>query len=176
MRTKRNGYIPQCLLGSFKVEYDINGRAQGRQCKMTMNKTELRMGKLVENLFDKSRKGMIYHYFYPKCLIQNLKRCRIMSRNIETADGIFGIDNMLASDYALISSLVEGLLVHKASKKIMQLATSHKVRTVKQPAVKKQWQSQMKRAKNRRLKVLCCSADTFTQEKKHELQVMMTED
>ena len=58
-----------------------------------------------------------------------------MSRNIETADSIFGIDNLRASDYALISSLVEDLLVHKSSKKSMQLVTSHKVRTVKQPAV-----------------------------------------
>ena len=58
----------------------------------------------------------------------------------------------------------------------MQLATSHKVRTVKQPAVKKQCQSQLKRAKNRRLKVLYCNADTFTQEKKHELQALMAED
>ena len=80
---------------------------------------------------------MIYHYFHPNCLIQNLKRCRIMSRDIKTADSIFGIDNLLASEYALISSLVEDLLVIKASKK-KQLAASHKVRTVKQPAVKKQ--------------------------------------
>ena len=58
-----------------------------------------------------------------------------MSHNIETADSIFGIDNLRASDYALISSLVEYLLVHKSSKKSMQLVTSHKVRTVKQPAV-----------------------------------------
>ena len=36
--------------------------------------------------------------------------------------------------------------------------------------------SQLKRAKNRRLKVLYCNADTFTQEKKHELQVLMAED
>ena len=90
-----------------------------------------------------------------------------MSRNIETADSIFGIDNLLFSDLALISSLVEDHIVHKASKKSMQLATSHKVRTVKQPAVKKQCQSQLKRAKNMRLKVLYCNADTFTQEKKH---------
>ena len=114
----------------------VKGRAQCMQCKK-MNMTELRMGKLVGNLFDKSRKGMIYHYFHPNCLIQNLKRCRIMCGNIETADSIFGIDNSLASDYAVISSLVEDLLVHKASKKSMQLATSHKVWTVKQPAVKK---------------------------------------
>ena len=60
---------------------------------------------------------MIYHYFHPNCLILNLKRCRIMSRNIETADSIFGINHLLASDYALISSLVEDLLVHKAGKK-----------------------------------------------------------
>ena len=67
-----------------------------------------------------------------------------MSRNIETADSIFGIDNLLVSDYALISLLVEDLQVHNAS---MQLATSHKVRTVKQPVVKKPCQSQLKRAK-----------------------------
>ena len=83
-----------------------------------------------------------------------------MSRIIETADSIFGIDNLLASDYALISSLVEDLLVHKTSKKSMQLGASHTVRNVKQPAVKKQCQSQLKRAKNRRLKVLYCNADT----------------
>ena len=134
------------------------------------------MGKLVGNLFGKSREGMIYHYFHPNCLIQNLKMCRIMSRNIKTADSIFAIDNLLASDYALISLLVEDFLVHKASKKSMQLATSHKVRTVKQQAVKKQSQSHLKRAKHRRLKVLYCNADTFTQEKKHELQVLMAED
>ena len=99
-----------------------------------------------------------------------------MSRNIETADSIFCIDNLLASDYALISSLVEDILVHTTSKKSMQLAASHKVRTVKQPAVKKQCQSQLKRTKNRRLKVLYCNADTFTQEKKQELQVLMAED
>ena len=40
----------------------------------------------------------------------------------------------------------------------------------------KQCQSQLKIAKNRRLKVLYCNADTFTQEKKHELQVLMAED
>ena len=130
------------------------------------------MGKLVGNFFDKSRKGMIYHYFHPNCLIKNLKRCRI----IETADSIFGIDNLLASDYALISSLFEDLLVHKASKKSMQLVTYHKVWTVKQPAVKNQCHSQLKRAKNRKLKVLYCNADTFTQEKKQELQVLMAED
>ena len=146
--------------------------AQYRQCKKKMKKTELRMGKLVGNF---SRKWMIYHYFHPNCLIKNFKRCRIMSHNIKTADSIFGIE-LLASDYALISSLVEDLLVHKASKKSMQLATSHKVRTVKQPAVKKQYKSQLKRAKNRRLKFLYCTADTFTQEKKHELQVLMAED
>ena len=134
------------------------------------------MGKLVGNFFDKSRKGMIYHYFHPNCLILNLKRCRIMSRNIGTADSIFGIDNLLASDYALISSPVEDLLVHKASKKSMQLVTSHKVRTVKQPAVKNQCHSQLKRAKNRRPKVIYCNADTFTQENKHKLQVLMAED
>ena len=148
------GYLGKEVEASFKVEYDVTGRAQCRQCKKKMNKTELRMGKLVGNFFDKSRKGMIYHYFHPNCLIQNLKRCRIMSRNIETADSIFGIYNLLASDYALISSLVEDLLVHKASKKSMPLVTSHKVRTVKQPAVKNQCHSQLKRAKNRRLKVL----------------------
>ena len=58
----------------------------------------------------------------------------------------------------------------------MQLATSHKVQTVKQPSVKKQCQSQLKREKNRRIKVLYYNADTFTQEKKHELKVMMAED
>ena len=99
-----------------------------------------------------------------------------MSRNIKTADSIFGIDSLLASDYVLNSSLVEDLLVHNASKKSMQLAASHKVRTVKQPAVKKQCQSQLKRAKDRRLKVLYCNADTFTQEKKHELQVLVAEE
>ena len=57
------------------------------------------MRKLVGNFFDKSRKGMIYHYFHPNCLIQNLKRCRIMSRSIETVGSIFGIDKLLASDY-----------------------------------------------------------------------------
>ena len=59
---------------SFKVEFVVTGRAQcRRQCKKKMNKTELRMGKLVGNLFDKSRKGMIYHYFHPNCLIHYLK-------------------------------------------------------------------------------------------------------
>ena len=150
------GYLGKEVEASFKVEYDVTGRAQCRQCKKKMNKTELRMGKLVGNLFDKSRKGMIYHYFHPNCLIQNLKRCRIMSRNIKTADSIFVIDNLQASAYALISSLIEDLLVHKASKKSMQLDTSqsHKVRTVKQPPVKNQCHSQLKRAKNRRLKFI----------------------
>ena len=54
---------------SFKVEYDVNGRAQCMQYKKKMNKTELRMGKLIGIFFDKSRKGMIYHYFHPNCLI-----------------------------------------------------------------------------------------------------------
>ena len=80
----------------------------------------------------------------------------------KTADSIFGIENLLASDYALISSLFEDLLVHKANKNSMHLPTSHNVWTVKQPAVKKQCQSQPKRAKNRRLKVLYCNADTYT--------------
>ena len=44
-------------------------------------------------------------------------------------------------------------------------------RTAKQPVVKKQCQSQLKRAKNNRLKVIYCNADTFTQEKRHELRV-----
>ena len=45
-----------------------------------------------------------------------------MSCNTETADSIFGIDNLLASDYALILSMAEDLLVHKMSKRSMQLA------------------------------------------------------
>ena len=39
-----------------------------------------------------------------------------MSRSIETADSVFGINNLLAGEYALISSLVEEPQVHKASK------------------------------------------------------------
>ena len=53
------GYLGNEVEASFKVEYDVTGRAQCRQCKKKMNKTELIMGKLVGNLFDKSRKGMI---------------------------------------------------------------------------------------------------------------------
>ena len=63
------------------------------QYKKKMHKTELRIRKLVGNLFYKSRKRMIYYYFQPNCLIQNLRGCRVMSRNIETAESIFGIDN-----------------------------------------------------------------------------------
>ena len=44
-----------------------------------------------------------------------------MSHIIETVDSIFSIDDLLASDYAVISSLVEELQVHKASKYIMQI-------------------------------------------------------
>ena len=58
--------------------------AECMQCEKKMNMTELRMGKLVSNFFDRSRKGMIYHYFHLNGLIQNLKTCMIMSRNIET--------------------------------------------------------------------------------------------
>ena len=58
----------------------------------------------------------------------------------------------------------------------MQLAISHKIRTVKQPGVTKQCISQLKRTKNRGLKVLYCNADTFTPEKKHELQVLMAKE
>ena len=88
------GYLGKEVEASFKVDYDVTGRAQCRQCKK-MNKTELRMGKLVGNFFDKSRKGMIYHYFHPNCLIQNLKRCRIMSGNIETAIFYLGEEPVL---------------------------------------------------------------------------------
>ena len=98
------GYLGIEVEASFKVEFVVTGRAQCRQCNTKMNKTELRMGKLVGNFFDKSRKGMIYHYFHPNRLIQNLKGCRIMSRNIQTAGSIFGIDNLIANDYALITS------------------------------------------------------------------------
>ena len=63
------GYLGKEVEASFKVKYDVTGRAPCRQCKKKMNNTELRMGKLVVNLFDKSRKGMIYHYFHPNCLI-----------------------------------------------------------------------------------------------------------
>ena len=76
------------------------------QCKKKMNKTEIRMGKLLGKFFYKSWKGMIYHYFHLTCLIQNLKRCQIMSRSIETADILFVPDNLLARDYTLMSSLV----------------------------------------------------------------------
>ena len=66
----------------------------------------------------------------------------------------------------------------ESSLSIQVFFTCHVVssKTVKQPAVKNQCHSQLKRAKNRRLKVLYCKADTFTQEKKHELQVLMAED
>ena len=75
------GFLGKEVEASFKVEYDVTRRAQCRQCKKKMNKTELRMWKLVGNFFDKSWKWMIYHYFHLNGLIQNLKKCRIMSRN-----------------------------------------------------------------------------------------------
>ena len=72
----------------------------------------------------------------------------------------------------------EGLMAaYKAvMRPAVEYASSIWTPPVKQPAVKKQCQSQLKRANNRRLKVLYCNADTFTQEKKHELQVLMAED
>ena len=48
------GYLGKEVEASFKVQYDVTGRAQCRKCKKKMNKTELRMGKLVGNF---CRKG-----------------------------------------------------------------------------------------------------------------------
>ena len=45
------GYLGKEVEASFKVECDVTGRAQCRQCKKKMNQTELRMGKLVGNFF-----------------------------------------------------------------------------------------------------------------------------
>ena len=105
---------------------------------------------------------------------------RLLKFSVDIFDLILILNNFIWGNLLSTSELVTGKVniksitipnintlsfVHKASKKSIQFATSLKV--VNQPAVKKQCQSLLKRAKNRRLKVLYCHADTFTQEKKH---------
>ena len=110
------GGSAQLTQSGFKVEYDRSGRARCKQCKVMINRMDLRMGKLVYSFFDKSKRTS-YHFFHPRCLFLNLKRCRTTTRVIKSVDDVSGFTQISHQDQELLSILIGELIKFREQRK-----------------------------------------------------------
>ena len=165
------GGSAQLTQSGFKVEYDRSGRARCKQCKVMINRKDLGMGKLVYSFFDKSKRTS-YHFFHPRCLFLNLKRCRTTTRVIKSVDDVSGFTQISHQDQELLSILIGELIKFREQRK-STVCSKKQART----ALNRQHQSTISVALTKdHLIVLYTNADVLTQEKKGELGVHITQE
>ena len=155
----------------FKVEYDRSGRARCKQCKVKISRLDLRIGKLVYSFFDKSKRTS-YHFFHPRCLFLNLKRCRTTTRVIKSVDEVLGFTQISHQDQELLTILIVELIQFREQRK-PTVCIKKKARTT--PNLKHQSTTSVALTKEHII-VLYTNADVLTQEKKRELGVHITQE
>ena len=162
----------QLTQSGFKVEYDRSGRARCKQSKVMIGRMDLRMGKLVYSFFLYKSKGTSYHFFHPRCLFLNLKRCRTTTRVIKSVDDVLGFTQISHQDQELLTILI-GELIKLREQRKSTVCIKKQART----APNRQHQSTSSVALTKVLLiVLYTNADVLTQEKKRELGVHITQE
>lgn len=92
----------------FLVEYASQGRAKCKTCKLQIEKTTTRIGKLVSNPFSEDG-GMMKHWYHVPCIFDSLSRARATTKKIESTDDLDGFGKLKDDDQAKIVGLITGL-------------------------------------------------------------------
>ena len=139
-----------------------------KQCKVMINRLDLSMGRIF---LDKS-KMTSYHFFHPRCLFLNRKRCKTTTGVIKSVDDVLGFTQISHLDQELLTILIGELIQFREQRKPT-------VCSKRQAQTAPNWQHQSTTSvalTKYHLIVLYTNADVFTQEKKRELGVHITHD
>ncbi|XP_028393630.1 DNA ligase 3-like [Dendronephthya gigantea] len=127
----------------FFAEYAKQGRAKCKNCKEKIDKSCLRIGKLVPNHFSDDG-GMMKEWYHTKCIFDKFSRARSTTKRIDSTDELDGFTDLVDDDKKSIRQYIADLdELRKQSpqskkKKQTQLPFASKPGTSSQKDVKKQ--------------------------------------
>ena len=81
-----------------------------------ISRLDLGMGKLVYIFFDTSKRTS-YHFFHPRCLFLNLKRCRTTTQVIKSVNDVLGFNQISHQDQELPTILIGQLIKFREQRK-----------------------------------------------------------
>ena len=114
----------------------------------------------------------IYHFFHPRCLFLNLKRCRTTTRVLKSVDDVFGFTQISHQDQELLTILIGELKFFREQRKP---TVCIKKQALTAPNRKQQSTTSVALTKDHII-VLYTNADVLTQEKKRELGVHIAQE
>ena len=92
----------------FFAEYAKQGRAKCKNCKEKIEKSCLRLGKLVPNHFSDDG-GMMKEWYHMKCIFDKFSRARSTTKRIDSTDELGGFTNLEDEDKKSIEKLIAGM-------------------------------------------------------------------
>lgn len=92
----------------FCAEYAKQGRAKCKNCKEKIEKSSLRLGKLVPNHFSDDG-GMMKEWYHMKCIFDKFNRARSTTKRIDSTDELDGFANLEEEDKKSIEKLIAGM-------------------------------------------------------------------
>ena len=92
----------------FCAEYAKQGRAKCKNCKEKIEKSCLRLGKLVPNHFSDDG-GMMKEWYHVKCIFDKFSRARSTTKRIDSTNELDGFANLEEEDKKSIEKLIAGL-------------------------------------------------------------------
>ena len=92
----------------FCAEYAKQGRAKCKNCKEKIEKSCLRLGKLVPNHFSDDG-GMMKEWYHMKCIFDKFSRARSTTKRIDSTDELDGFVNLEEEDKKSIEKLIAGM-------------------------------------------------------------------
>ena len=92
----------------FCAEYAKQGRAKCKNCKEKIEKSCLRLGKLVPNHFSDDG-GMMKEWYHMKCIFDKFSRARSTTKRIDSTDELDGFTNLEDEDKKSIEKLIAGM-------------------------------------------------------------------
>lgn len=93
----------------FVCDYAKRGTASCKKCKQKIDKTLLRIAKVVPNPFGDGE-GEMKQWFHPACIFETFQRARATTKIIQSLDDIEGSGDLKPEDKDLINKLITGKL------------------------------------------------------------------
>ena len=92
----------------FFAEYAKQGRAKCKNCKKKIDKSCLRIGKLVPNHFSDDG-GMMKEWYHMKCICDKFSRGRSTTKRIDSTEELDGFMSLVDDDKKSIQKCIAGL-------------------------------------------------------------------
>lgn len=93
----------------FFAEYAKQCRAKCKNCKEKIEKSCLRIGKLVPNHFSDDG-GMMKEWYHSKCMFDKFSRARSTTRIIESTNELHGFTSLEDNDKKSIEKFIAGMV------------------------------------------------------------------